>query len=189
MGPSISELGLPQKRLFFALPCAQPQRRAISQWRRELGLRDGRPVPSENFHLTLLFLGAVNLSQIAQVCAATAQIRRPETQLRITLDRCEVWQRNDLLLLTPTQPPKALGQLAYALQQAFLPLGLDSELKEFRPHLTLSRSFKAPLPEAPSEPDFQLRCDHFALYESSQGRYREIARWPLGNNSTGSSSR
>lgn len=179
MSPSTPEPQLPQKRLFFALPCAQPQRKAIAQWRRELGLRNGSPVPSESFHLTLLFLGAVELDQIEQVCQAAATVRRPQAPLRITLDRFEVWQRNALLMLTPSQPPKALGQLVYALQQALLPLGLGAEAKEFRPHVTLSRRFTSTLPESPSEPEFWLKCDYFALFESHQGRYREIARWPL----------
>ena len=65
------------KRLFFALDCPPAQRKAIAQWRGELGLRTGMPVPTDNFHLTLLFLGAVPFAQINEVCEAAAQVRTP----------------------------------------------------------------------------------------------------------------
>ena len=57
----------PLKRLFFALNCPPEQRKAIAQWRSALELRSGRPVPVENFHLTLKFLGAVGVAQIADM--------------------------------------------------------------------------------------------------------------------------
>ncbi len=68
----------PFKRLFFALDCPPAQRKAIAQWRSELGLRAGKPVPADNFHLTLLFLGAVPLAQINEVCEAAGKVSTPE---------------------------------------------------------------------------------------------------------------
>ena len=65
----------PLKRLFFALNCTPEQRRAIAQWRSALGLRDGRPVPVENFHLTLMFLGAVEVAKIAEIGRASCRER------------------------------------------------------------------------------------------------------------------
>jgi len=47
MVQDIRPSGAPFKRLFFALPVADAQRRAIAQWRRGLELRSGKPVPSE----------------------------------------------------------------------------------------------------------------------------------------------
>ena len=44
-------------RLFFALPCPPEQATAICRWRDEQALQ-GRPVPPQNLHLTLAFLGA-----------------------------------------------------------------------------------------------------------------------------------
>lgn len=67
------EPGEPVKRLFFALPCAQAQRRAIAQWRGALHVDSGRPVPVDNFHVTLLFLGAVAVTQVPALCAAAAK--------------------------------------------------------------------------------------------------------------------
>lgn len=36
--------GSPFKRLFFALPASDAQRRDLAQWRRGLNLRSGKPV-------------------------------------------------------------------------------------------------------------------------------------------------
>ncbi|VVO32074.1 RNA 2',3'-cyclic phosphodiesterase [Pseudomonas fluorescens] len=169
----------PFKRLFFALPCADAQRRAIAQWRNALGLSSGRPVPAENFHLTLMFLGPVAVTQIPGICAAAAGVRTCGEPLTVALDRLDVWRRSGVLLLVPAQEPLELRQLAYALQQALLPLGFVDAPREFRPHLTLMRDYRAPVPESSTPPDFHLSARHFTLFESHKGRYRSLAQWPL----------
>jgi 2'-5' RNA ligase len=173
------EQGEPFKRLFFALPCTAAQRRAIARWRGELGLRNGRPVPAENFHLTLLFLGSVAVAQVPGICAAVANIRTSGQPLTVPLDRLEVWRRAGILLLAPAQAPLELLQLVYALQQALLPFGLEEAPREYRPHLTLMRDYRVEVPEAPTPPDFHLSARHFALFESHKGRYRPLAEWAL----------
>ncbi|WP_219059859.1 RNA 2',3'-cyclic phosphodiesterase [Pseudomonas sp. UMAB-08] len=179
MGHEAREQGEPLKRLFFALPCADAQRRAIAQWRRALELSSGRPVPAENFHLTLMFLGSVAVSQIPDICAAAARARTPGQPWTVPLDRLDVWHQSNVLLLAPAQPPTALRQLVYALQQALLPLGFVEATREFRPHLTLMRDYRAPVPESNTQPDFHLSARHLTLFESHKGRYRPLAEWPL----------
>ncbi|WP_077049328.1 RNA 2',3'-cyclic phosphodiesterase [Pseudomonas sp. KK4] len=170
----------PFKRLFFALDCAPAQRKAIAQWRSALQLRSGRPVPVENFHLTLKFLGAVAVAQIGDVCEAAAAVRTSAERLTVVLDRLDVWRRAGVLVLAPEQAPPALLRLVYDLEQAMLPFGLEDAPKEFRPHLTLARDYRAPVPESPTAPEFFLRADRFILFESHKGRYRPLAEWPLG---------
>jgi 2'-5' RNA ligase len=173
------EQGQPLKRLFFALPCAEAQRRAIAQWRSALELSSGRPVPAENFHLTLMFLGSVAVTQIPGICAAAAGVRTPGGSLTVALDRLDVWHRAGVLLLAPAQAPLVLRQLIYALQQALLPLGFVEAPREFRPHLTLMRDYRAPIPESNTPPNFHLSARHFTLFESHKGHYRSLAEWPL----------
>lgn len=84
-----------------------------------------------------------------------------------------------MLLLAPTQAPLELRQLVYALQEALLPLGLVDSPREFRPHLTLMRDYRAPVPESQTPADFHLSARHFALFESHKGRYRPLAEWAL----------
>ncbi|MCU1763110.1 RNA 2',3'-cyclic phosphodiesterase [Pseudomonas sp. 14P_8.1_Bac3] len=169
----------PVKRLFFALDCPPEQRKAIARWRNALELRNGRPVPTENFHLTLLFLGAVGVAQIAEICTAAAAVRVPGVPLRVVLDRLDVWRRAGALVLAAEQAPPELLRLVYALEQAMLPFGFEEAPKEFRPHLTLARDYREPVPESTTAPEFFLRADRFALFESHKGRYRALAEWPL----------
>ncbi|MFW9078914.1 RNA 2',3'-cyclic phosphodiesterase [Pseudomonas sp. P2757] len=167
------------KRLFFALDCPPAQRKAIAQWRSELGLRTGKPVPADNFHLTLLFLGDVPLAQITGVCDAASKVSTPGEALKISLDRLQVWLRAGVLALAPEQAPPGLLRLVYALEQAMLPFGFEEANREYRPHLTLARDFRAQEPESATPPEFFLRAERFALFESHKGRYRTLADWPL----------
>ena len=169
----------PSKRLFFALDCPPAQRKAIALWRSELGLRTGKPVPADNFHLTLLFLGAVPLALIGEVCEAAGKVRTPGAPLRISLDRVQVWHRAGVLSLAPEQAPQSLLRLVYGLEQAMLAFGFEETPREFRPHLTLARDYRAPEPEAATAPEFFLRAERFALFESHKGRYRMLQDWPL----------
>ncbi|WP_447741026.1 RNA 2',3'-cyclic phosphodiesterase [Pseudomonas laurentiana] len=171
--------GTPFKRLFFALPVSDTQRRALAQWRRGLNLRSGKPVPAANFHVTLLFLGDVDAAQVPAICAAVDQLALPATAPRLLLNRLQVWQRAGALVLEAQLTPPPLLQLVYGLQQALLPLGVEAASREYRPHLTLSREYRGQPPEASSAPEFYLAARHFTLYESRKGAYWPLAQWPL----------
>lgn len=173
--------GAPFKRLFFALPVSDAQRRALADWRRSLGMRSGKPVAAANFHVTLLFLGDVDAAQVPAICAAVDQLALPAKPPRLLLDRLQVWQRASALVLEAQQVPPALLQLVYALQQALLPLGVQPASREYRPHLTLSRGYHGQPPEAASAPEFYLAARHFTLYESRKGAYWPLAQWPLSD--------
>lgn len=171
--------GSPFKRLFFALPVSDDQRRSVAQWRRQLELRSGKPVPADNFHLTLLFLGDVDSAQLPALCAAVDQIKRPAAPLRVLLDQLQVWPRAEALVLQASDAPPALRQLVYALEQAALGLGIARSSREYRAHLTLARDFQGQVPEASVPADFYLSARHFTLYESRKGRYLPLAQWSL----------
>ena len=173
------ESGQPFKRLFFAFDCTPAQRRDIAQWRSDLGLSSGRPVPSSNFHLTLMFLGAVDTAQLPAVLAAAAAVKVPSQPISVALDRLEVWRPAKALVLAPSQTPATLRHLVYNLQQALLPLGFTEASREFRPHLTLARDYQGQVPEALVAAEFTLRTQNFILYESRKGRYWPLAQWPL----------
>ncbi|AGA74170.1 RNA 2',3'-cyclic phosphodiesterase [Pseudomonas plecoglossicida] len=179
MTPVSGRIEKPFKRLFFALPVSDAQRRALAQWRRGLNLRSGKPVPAANFHVTLLFLGDVDTAHVPAICAVVDQLALPATAPRLLLDRLQVWQRASALVLEAQQTPPALLQLVYSLQQALLPLGVEAADREYRPHLTLARDYRGQPPEASSAPDFYLAARHFTLYESRKGAYWPLAQWPL----------
>jgi 2'-5' RNA ligase len=177
--PAPRESGEPSKRLFFAIACPAEQRQAISRWRNTLGLGSGRRVPASNFHLTLLFLGDVGLSQLPAVLAAAATVRPPGERLRVPLDRLDAWRRSGVLFLAPEQTPPALLRLAYDLEQAVQPLGFMPDHSEYRPHLTLMRDFRGQPPEAVTAPEFVITASHFTLFESRKGDYVPVREWSL----------
>ena len=169
----------PFKRLFFALPCGSQQGKAISRWRRGLGLRGGRPVPVENFHLTLMFLGEVGASQLPAVLDTAARLRPLAQPVRLVLNQVEAWRRSQALVLTAKDVPSAFLHWVYALQQAMLPLGFEADSRNFRPHLTLMRDYREPAPEVGLDTEFGLVGHEFVLFESSRGRYQPLAQWSL----------
>lgn len=169
----------PFKRLFFALPCAPAQGKALSRWRADLRLRSGRPVAAENFHLTLMFLGTAGVSQLPSILEAAARVPPLERLTPLVLDRLDVWRRSQALVLTAEHPPAALLRWVYQLQEAMAPLGFMVDPREFRPHLTLMRDFRNEVPEAMSAPEFRWSAREFVLYESYKGRYQALAQWPL----------
>jgi 2'-5' RNA ligase len=176
----------PQSRLFFALTCSPALRKTISQWRASLSLQVGRPVPATNFHLALLFLGAVDKAQIAAICAAATKIKVSAKPLTLVLDRLETWRKSKALVIIPGDAPPALMRLSYALEQAMLKFGDDKEIKEFRPHLTFSRDYQSAASEACSPPEFFLRANRFGLYRSHKGQHTFIADLPLAQPADGS---
>ena len=83
-------------------------------------------------------------------------------------------------MLAPEQASPALLRLVYDLEQALLPFGLEDAPQEFRPHLTLARDYRAPVPESATPPEFFLRAERFTLFESHKGRYRALAAMAVG---------
>ncbi|QBF26316.1 RNA 2',3'-cyclic phosphodiesterase [Pseudomonas tructae] len=179
MDPGTGETAEPFKRLFFALDCVPEQRRAIARWRGELALGTGRPVPSANFHLTLVFVGAVPTVQLPTILAAAAAVKVAGEPLTLMLDRLEVWRPAKALVLVPSHTPVALRQLVYGLQQAMLALGFTQESRDYLAHLTLARDYQGREPEALVPTAFALRARHFTLFESRKGQYWPLAQWPL----------
>ncbi|MGE8391695.1 RNA 2',3'-cyclic phosphodiesterase [Pseudomonas sp. BIGb0427] len=179
MDPGNGDTGEPFKRLFFALDCAPQQRRAIARWRSELELKSARPVPSANFHLTLMFVGAAGTAQLPAILAGAAGVKVAGEPLTVVLDRLQVWRPAKALVLVPSQTPAALRQLAYALQQAMLALGFTEDPRDYRPHLTLARDYRGSEPEALVPAEFILHARHFSLFESRKGQYWPLAQWPL----------
>ncbi|PVZ13868.1 MULTISPECIES: RNA 2',3'-cyclic phosphodiesterase [unclassified Pseudomonas] len=167
------------RRLFFALDLPAPQRKAVARWRAELHLRAGKPVPSGNFHITLMFLGEVPLAQLEAIYDAVEAMPKPEGQVLLLLDQLDHWRAAEALVLAARQPPKALLRLVYNLEQALLPLGLGDTRREYRPHLTLARKYSGQIPEAGMAPEFMLRAGAFGLYESVRGQYRLLRSWAL----------
>ena len=101
-------------------------------------------VPPERLHLTLHFLG-----EVAEPDAAALRQRLPPLPRRFELcfDRPLLWPHGIAVLEAQTAPA-ALTELHVALGDTLLGLGLRTEQRAYRPHLTLARHAQGSVPPA-----------------------------------------
>ncbi|MDG9927062.1 MULTISPECIES: RNA 2',3'-cyclic phosphodiesterase [unclassified Pseudomonas] len=163
-------------RLFFALPCPTEIAERIAAWRDGCHFA-GRPVPAANFHLTLAFLGHLPESRLELLRQLPPRLPLAKLAFDLRLDRLDCWQ-GGLLHLAPGQTPEQLLALASGLDDLLNEAGLPTERRAYRPHLTLARDSR--LAERQAPPTFAWRVEEMVLYQSEQGRYIPLSRWPLG---------
>jgi 2'-5' RNA ligase len=137
------------RRLFFALWPDEAQRAALSRAARKL-LRacGGRPVPAENLHVTLAFLGFVpgaRLEELRRIAGGVAAaLPREALPLVLRLEQLMHFPQAQVLavLASPppgSTPPAAVGALAAALTSETATAGFRPDLKPFRAHVTVAR--------------------------------------------------
>ena len=101
-----------------------------------------RPVAPEQLHLTLHFLGNVPRQQVPELRSV---LRVPFRPFELRFSHCELWP-GGLLVVSPDAVPAALADLHAALREALHRLGLRTEARAFRPHITLARRHAGPPP-------------------------------------------
>lgn len=171
-----------RRRLFFALWPSAPMQAALAAAARPTidSLRSGRPVPRENLHLTLAFLGSVPESSVEVLEDAARRLDRTSA-LTVTFDALEYWARAEILCAAARSTPEAAA-FAEALKQALLAKGFAPDLKPFRPHVTLARQVQRRPSERTLAP-VSWTFSEFALIESRSSPegslYSVVASWPL----------
>ncbi|HKE96554.1 MAG TPA: RNA 2',3'-cyclic phosphodiesterase [Povalibacter sp.] len=174
--------GLPTRRLFFALwPTDELRRRIERDTALIVGVAGGRRIPAASFHVTVLFIGEVAHSQVAEVMAAADAAAAPAFEL--TLDTVEAWKDSRVVALAGAAAPPELSALADSLRISLLHRQIKLKRQDLRPHITLVRKFaRAPTP-AQAPPVVRWRVNEFVLVESQMARggsqYSVIGRWPL----------
>jgi 2'-5' RNA ligase len=153
-----------RKRLFFALWPSDRQRRqidaAIEPCRSSLA---GKWVTRDNWHITLVFIGGFPEDDIPALQTATARIRCPRIDLK--LSRIDYWKRPKIMCLSAGFVPNGLLDLVSDLEKATAKFGFVPEKREFRPHMTIARKarfFEAVTLAQPVE----IRWSGFRLIES-----------------------
>ncbi|MGC8518160.1 MAG: RNA 2',3'-cyclic phosphodiesterase [Steroidobacteraceae bacterium] len=175
------------RRLFFALwPDAAMRERLAGAVREAVHDCGGRPVPLEQWHLTLAFLGAVPAERIADLAtlapAAALAADLPEPGLELSLGRLADWPQPQVRCVLPIEPSPALGRLARALADSLSAAGFLPDLKPFHAHVTVAR--KVTRPSEPRRlPVVRWRFERFALLESrtlpSGAVYSVVETYPL----------
>jgi 2'-5' RNA ligase len=160
----------------------------------------GRPVPPENFHVTLAFLGSVSDARISEVAAIGVDVASQFTQRRmtVTLDAIEYWQKPKVVVATAglpaTESTPLANVLAAALKSCLTDTGFAPDLKtlwsvggretrEFHPHVTLARKIAHPIYSIGIQPVLWSFTD-FALVDSRTepkgSVYTVLHTFPLG---------
>jgi len=165
-------------RLFFALwpPAATAQ--ALADWAREVSASSGgRVSATENIHLTLAFLGAVETEKALQAGQRVMAQRHA-----LPIETARYWKHNRIVWVGPRELPAPLKALVEALQLELFREEFMLERRPFAAHVTLLRN--APLPRELSPlPEVEWPVHEFTLVRStvsSKGSvYEVVERFPL----------
>jgi 2'-5' RNA ligase len=133
-----------------------------------------RREPPGRLHLTLHFLGAVPRSRLPALQAALC---RPFAPFELCFDVCTRWP-SGVVVAEPLSPPPGLLALHAALAQALAALGQHTDLRTFRPHVTLARRHAGPWPDTQdAAAPLRWRVRRYVLAASVPGppaRYRVL---------------
>lgn len=161
----------------------------------ELGedLDCGRPVPFENVHVTLAFLGEHDRHVLEDAASEFDAIRA--APVRLGFEGVGIFgSRRPRSAHLHARPDPGLSALAESVRRACARAGIELERRKFRPHATVSR-FPAGF-EADEDLDRWLAVhagaetasediDHFSLWRSELTRsgpvYTEAMRFALGD--------
>ena len=168
-------------RVFYALVLSPALRPPLGDIARDTARRvHGRPVPAENLHLTLAFIGEIARSRLPTLIDVGAALQGEA--MTLVLDRLGGFRRAGVAWLGASRPPRELGTFAAALVRALAAAGVPCDERPFHPHMTIARRCRVPPDEQPVGP-YAWAIDEFALMQSETGtegaRYRSLAKWPL----------
>jgi 2'-5' RNA ligase len=175
--------GLGAQRVFYALwPGDKVRAELGAAARRMHRALHGRRTRDESLHLTLAFIGTVDIGDLERLRAPPPSLGAGPFNL--TLDRWDCWPHNRIGWAGPSAIPLALERLAANLADWLHGLGFEIEKRRFAPHVTLVRDAQhAGMPGVPQP--VHWRVEEFVLVRSQRlprgSQYEIVARWPLEN--------
>lgn len=195
---------MPGRRLFVAVPLAEPARQAVASLM--AGLAAGPPrlrwVRPESLHLTLRFLGPTLDDALPGVREAVTEAAARVRPFDVRLGGTGAFPprgRPRVLWVGVVDGEPGLAALAAALEDALAARGWPRDDRPFRAHLTLARSDGVAgaerIVEAAAEHGRNLvaawTADRVVLFESLSGggpaRYAPLHSAPLGERPVGPS--
>lgn len=167
-------------RLFFALWPDEAVRAALARAAEALAIPNGRRVPADKLHATLLFLGQVADDALPALAAAVAAVQVPAFEFHV--DSYGYWPRPQVVWLAPGTAPPALDALAAQLRRCVGAAGFAYDAKAFQCHVTIARRVtRPPVPRRPFEipwpvTDYALVT---SITDAAGVKYAVLRRWPL----------
>jgi 2'-5' RNA ligase len=132
-------------RAFLAAEIGEGARRALAEAAGRLarevrgrGVRWARP---ETYHVTLRFLGEIEVERVAPLAARVAEAVAGVAPFELRLGALVAFPgpRRPRVIAATLEPEAALEALARRVEAAVVGAGLPPEERPFRPHLTLGR--------------------------------------------------
>jgi 2'-5' RNA ligase len=127
------------KRLFFALWPDHRQRDRLRDFITPVAkLIEGRAVDRRNWHVTLAFIGEFAERRMPELRERASGIH--VEPFRLTFDRLEFWARPRVASLSAATVPPELQHLVESLTLVLADLGVATEDRTYRPHITVARN-------------------------------------------------
>jgi len=147
-----------------AVVCAQlAEYAAKCEWANQ-----AKPVAATDFHLTLRFVGEVNLPMLDTIRQSLALDFEP---IDLELGHPQLWE--EVAVLRPISMSTELTALHDSIEERLGSLGLTADRRGYRPHVTLAH--RAKHSHLPQSSVIAWRINAFCLVESISspaGRYR-----------------
>jgi 2'-5' RNA ligase len=173
-------------RLFIALPV--PEEIAEELVTLQSGVPDARWVPAENFHVTLCFAGEVQGGTMRDLEEELSDIAGPRFPIEVSGVEQFSSGKQPRALVALVARSDRLNWLQQKVSTVARNCGIQLEKRKYRPHVTLAR-FSTGAETGHHIAQFMAShstfhagpwlADHFALYSSRNGIYREEAAYDL----------
>jgi 2'-5' RNA ligase len=174
-------------RLFTALELPRSVADSLAALRG--GLSGARWIDTENYHITLRFIGDIDVATAHDAAQALDAIRRPS--FTVTLDQLASFGGDrPRAVVARARPEPALVELQAEQERLLRRIGLAPEPRKFAPHVTLAR-LRGASPSAVAAylgtrgyfPPLRFEAARFVLYSSRDsvggGPYVVEADYPL----------
>ncbi len=170
-----------KKRLFFALvPDEEIRRQLVEAAMTFPTVKGVRPIPKDNLHITLLFLGDVEENTRKYLEKKVVQTYvQPFT---IRLDLYGYFKRSQTIWIGCSSYPNELIRLVNHLKSIGVQCGTDFDDRPHKPHVTLFKKVpKADFPTAPVSISWKVREFHLleSLPDGNSTRYNKIGTYQL----------
>ena len=168
-------------RIFFALWPDPATRRQLSQIARRLPVdRPARRVPEYNLHLTLHFVGNVDIVELT--CLRQRARLATGEAFELLIDSAGHFARSRVAWLGCSEIPPVLQRLHDRLGECLEPCGYRPEAERYNPHVTVARRVNRLLPVDTFEA-ISWKVDSFVLIESrafeNGVKYEAVETYPI----------
>ena len=165
------------KRLFFALWPNNETRKQIDIFNKSIKTDNLKKVQRDNLHITLVFLGNVDIKSEAILRQRVESISIQPFELQF--DQLNFWQKPRILCLATQQHDPQLSILFNALKKAAEQCGIKTEKRPYQPHITLARKARTMIKI--ETPFIEWQAQSFCLVESSSTangvHYQVLQNW------------